>query len=133
MKHLIKAVLLGFVMSLAVSSAFAYENDLDTAISKAKANGKMLFVMFGREACGNCQHLKKMIKSGAVDLKVNKYVIADINCDNKKQSAVFYKRFSVSGNMLPFVVIAKPDGTMITSRTGYGEAAEYNNMIKGAK
>jgi len=133
MKHLIKAVLLGFVMSLAVSAAFAYENDLDTAISKAKANGKMLFVMFGREACGNCQHLKKMIRSGAVDLKVNKYVIADINCDNKKQSAAFYKRFSVSGDMLPCVVIAKPDGTMITSRTGYGEAAEYNRMIKGAK
>lgn len=133
MRNIVKALLASFVLSLTVSSAFAWENDLDTALSKAKASGKMLFVMFGREACGNCQHLKKMIKSGAVDIKVNKYVIADINCDDKKQSAVFYKRFSVSGNMLPFVVIAKPDGTMIASKTGYGDAVEYNKMIKSAK
>jgi thioredoxin-related protein len=133
MKHLIKALLLGLVLSFTVSTAFAWENDLDQAISKAKANGKMLFVMFGREACGNCQHLKKMIKSGAVDVKANRFVIADINCDNQKQGAAFYKRYSVNGNTLPFVVIAKPDGTMITSRTGYGEAAEYNKFIKSAK
>ncbi|MFA5165114.1 MAG: thioredoxin family protein [Candidatus Omnitrophota bacterium] len=134
MRKIVKALLASFVLSLVVSgTAFAWENDLNTAISKAKANGKMVFIMFGREACGNCQHLKKMIRSGAVDIKVNKFVIADINCDDKKQSAVFYKKYSVNGNYLPFVVIAKPDGTMITSKTGYGEAAEYNNMIKSAK
>ncbi|MFA5317375.1 MAG: thioredoxin family protein, partial [Dehalococcoidales bacterium] len=131
-KHLIKVLLVGMVLSLTASTAFAWENDLEQAIAKSKASGKMLFIMFGREACGNCQHLKKMIKSGAVDIKINKFVIADINCDNKKQSAVFYKRYSVSGNMLPFVVIAKPDGTMINSRTGYAEAAEYNKLIKDA-
>ncbi|MFA6356653.1 MAG: thioredoxin family protein [Candidatus Omnitrophota bacterium] len=133
MKHLIKVLLVGMVLSLTASTAFAWENDLEQAITKSKASGKMLFIMFGREACGNCQHLKKMIKSNDVVVRVSQFVIADINCDNEKQSKAFYKRYSVSGNMLPFVVIARSDGSMITSRTGYAEAAEYNKFIKGAK
>lgn len=133
MKHLIKVLLVGMVLSLTASTAFAWENDLEQALHEAKASGKMLFVMFGREGCGNCKHLKKMIKSGSVDVEVNKFVIADINCDDKKQSAVFYKRYTVNGSYLPFVVIARPDGTMISSRAGFAEATEYNNFIKAAK
>ena len=75
-----------------------------------------------------------MVKTGTVSLKVNQFVIADINCDDKKQSAAFSKRYSsVSGSMLPFVVITRPDGTMLVSRTGYGEAADYRNLIKEAE
>ena len=133
MKHLVKVILASLVLSFTFSHAFAYENDLDQAIAKAKANGKMAFIIFGREACGNCQHLKKLIKEGAVNLRVNQYVIADINCDDRKQSDSFYKRYSVSGDYLPFVVITKPDGTMLVSRSGYGETADYQKLIKEAE
>ena len=133
MKLFLKIFLATLFLVFTFSHAFAWENDLDQAIAKAKANNKMLFIMYGRQACGNCQHLKKMVKNGTVDLKVNRYVIANINCDSKKQKASFYKRYSVTGNTLPFVVIAKPDGTMLVSRTGYGKAADYRDLIKKAE
>lgn len=134
MKHIIKIFLVSLVLSFTFTHAFAWENDLEEAVSKAKVNGKMLFVIYGREACGNCQHLKKMVRDGTVSLKVNQFVIADINCDDKKQSASFYKRYSsVSGSYLPFVVVTRSDGTIIASRTGYGAAADYQNLIKEAE
>lgn len=133
MNKLLKVFLATLLLTFTFSHAFAWENDLGQAIAKAKANNKMLFIMYGREACGNCQHLKKMIKGGDVEIKINAFIVADINCDNQKQKAAFYKRYSVSGNTLPFVVIAKPDGTMLVSRTGYGKAVDYRNLIKEAE
>lgn len=134
MKKLLRIFLATLLLTFIFSHAFAWENNLEQAIAKAKANNKMLFIMYGREACGNCQHLKKMIKGGTVNLEVNQFVIADINCDDKKQSPAFYKRYSsVSGSYLPFVVITRPDGTMLVSRTGYGKAADYQNLIQDAK
>ena len=134
MKMLLKVFLATLLLSFTFSHVFAWESNLEQAISKAKASGKMLFVIYGREACGNCQHLKKMIKDGAVSLKANQFVIADINCDDKKNSPAFYKRYSsVRGSYLPFVVITRPDGTMLASRTGYGEADDYQKLIKEAE
>jgi len=134
MKVFLKIFLATLLFTFTFSHAFAWENNLEQAISKAKASNKMLFVIYGREACGNCQHLKKMIKDGAVSLKVNQFVIADINCDDKKQSPAFYKRYSsVRGSYLPFVVITRPDGTLLLSRTGYGKADDYQKLTKEAE
>ena len=134
MKKFLKIFLAALLLTITFSHAFAWETDLEQAVSKAKVNGKMLFVIFGREACGNCQHLREMVKGGTVSLRVNQFVIADINCDDKKQSTAFYKRYSsVKGSVLPFVVITKPDGAMLVYRTGYGEAADYQNLIKEAE
>ncbi|MFA5340087.1 MAG: thioredoxin family protein [Candidatus Omnitrophota bacterium] len=133
MKKLLKIFLASLALTFTFSHAFAWENDLEQAASRAKANRKMIFVILGREACTNCQHLKKMIRTNAVNLKADRYIIADINCDNKKQNTDFFKRYSVGGKTLPFVVIARPDGTMLVSRTGYGEAADYQKLIKEAE
>lgn len=134
MKHLIKVMLVSLVLSFAVSCAFAWENDLDQAIVNAKANGKLLFIMYGREACGNCQHLREMIKEEKVKLSGSEFIVLDLNCDNEKEGVSFQKKYSsIGGGYLPFVVIAKPDGTMIVSRKGYGEAADYQNLIQDAK
>ncbi len=132
MKHLAKALMVGFVLSF-VFSAVCSAADLNQSISAAKRANKKLFIMFGRQACGNCQHLKKLIRDGSVKISNSEFIIVDMNCDDKSQSQAFYKRYSVNGNYLPFVVIARSDGTQITSRAGYGEAADYNNLIKAAK
>lgn len=106
--------------------------DLPTALEKAKAEGKMLFVQMGREACSNCQALKAMIKSNQVKLADSKYVYADVNCDDPATNKLFSSKFDVKGNMLPFVAIASADGTKLAGRSGYGTAKDFEELIREA-
>lgn len=131
---------LGFLIALSsvflTSSAFSKSDaltDLDAALEKAKTEKKMLFVQYGRENCGNCQTLKGYIRTHALRLPESQFVYADLNCDDKAVSKAFSSKFKVEGNTLPFVVIAGPDGKQLASMTGYGSAAEYQNLIKQAK
>ena len=107
--------------------------DLKSALETAQGQGKMLFVQYGREACGNCQALKGMIASREVQLSESKYVYADVNCDDAKTSALFRKQFKVEGSTLPFVVVAASDGTQLAARSGYGSADEYASLLRDAQ
>lgn len=108
-------------------------NDLDAALAKAKAEQKMLFVQYGREACGNCQALKKMIAEKDVRLAESKFVYADVNCDDAATSQAFKSKFKVEGKTLPFVVISDPEGKQLAARTGYGSAKEWEELIRQAQ
>jgi len=81
----------------------------------------------------NCQALHAMVEKKDVRLPKTAFVIVDLNCDDPAVSKEFRERFTVTGNTLPFVVIAKPDGTQVTSRTGYATAAEFNDFIRDAR
>jgi thioredoxin-related protein len=107
--------------------------DINEALTKAQAEKKMVFLQYGREACGNCQALKSMIKSGRVQLSASKFVYADVNCDDPATSKAFAEKFKVSGSTLPFVVIAAADGRQLAARSGYGTDAEFNKLIRDAQ
>jgi thioredoxin-like negative regulator of GroEL len=106
--------------------------DLDQALEQAKTGKKMLFIQYGREKCGNCQALKGYIAKNAVRLDKDKFIYVDLNCDDQAASAAFGKRFKVSGNTLPFVVIADAEGKQLAGRTGFGQPAEYKKFISQA-
>ncbi len=107
--------------------------DLKSALETAQGQNKMLFVQYGREACSNCQALKGMISKGDVRLSENKFVYADLNCDDAKTSALFSKQFKVEGSTLPFVVVTAPDGTQLAARSGYGSADDYAGLLRDAQ
>ena len=107
--------------------------DLDKALKDAKAGNKMLFIQYGREACGNCQHLKKLISSGKVTLNSEEFIYADLDCDNPKIGKKFYGMFNVSGSTLPFVVIADSSGKQLASMSGYADENAYMGLIKQAR
>jgi thioredoxin-related protein len=109
------------------------ETDLEKAFQTAKTDQKLLFVLYGREACGNCQALRRMVADRSVRLPDKEYVYADVSCDNPKQSATFYKAFKVEGSMLPFVAIADPDGKQLASRSGYGSADDFEALLRQAR
>ena len=132
MKARLLITVLAFAMSAAAHAGPAKVTDINQALTKSKEEGKMLFLQFGREACGNCQALKGYIKAGSVQLSGSKFVYADVNCDDSATSKAFYSKFKVKGTTLPFVVIASPDGTQLASRTGYGSPQEYAALIKEA-
>jgi thioredoxin-related protein len=114
-----------------VLSAPSANSDLETALEKAKASGKPLFIQYGRETCGHCQALKSYIKEGTVS--IDNFVYVDLDCDNETVRKQFKELFTVSGNILPFVVIADSNGKQITSRSGNGTPEEYKAMIEKAK
>ena len=123
-------------IALIATAAFAATpkiTDVNEALSKAQTENKMVFMQYGREACGNCQALKAMIKGGKVHLSPSKFVYADVNCDDPATSKAFSSKFKVSGSTLPFVIIAAPDGRQLAARTGYGSAVEFEKLIKDAE
>jgi thioredoxin-related protein len=107
--------------------------NVNTALEKAKAENKMLFLQYGREACGNCQTLKSYIKGNDVRLSESKFIYADVNCDDPATSQAFKSKFKVEGSTLPFVVVAGPDGTQLAARSGYGTARDYEDLIRDAQ
>ncbi|MDB6075333.1 MAG: Thioredoxin-related protein [Verrucomicrobiaceae bacterium] len=131
MKTIIAALAL-FITGAAMAGGPKPVTDLNAALAKAKAEGKMLFVQMGRENCGNCQALKAMIKSNQVRLSDSKFVYADVNVDDSATNRLFSAKFDVKGNVLPFVAIASPDGTKLVGRSGYGSAKEFDDLIREA-
>ena len=120
------------------ASAFAaaeYETDLKKAIDAAQSQNKMMFVIYGREACGNCQATKAMIKSRQIKVTDSKFVLVDLNCDDKSVSSEFNKRYGKEGfgNTLPFVVVADSAGNALASSGGYKSADEWEKILKAAQ
>lgn len=132
-KFAITAALLVFCNAFALAGGPDKITDINAALEKAKAENKMVFMQYGREACGNCQALKKMISSKSLRLSESKFVYADVNCDDSATSQIFKSKFKVSGNTLPFVVVVAPDGTQLAARTGYGTEKEYEDIIRDAQ
>ena len=108
-------------------------NDLEKAVTEAASQKKTLFVVYGREACGNCRALHDLIDTKKLTLPKSQYLIADINCDDSVQKKAFRARYTVDGKTLPFVVVAAPTGEMLASRSGYGTLPEYTALLRDAK
>lgn len=128
-------ILLIILLNLDLTHAKTAEplTDLNSALEKAKAEGKMLFIQYGRDRCGNCQALKALIAQRKVKLLDSEFVYVDLDCDAEETKKLFYRRYKVEGRMLPWVVIADSEGNQIMARSGYGTAEEFNMMIKEAR
>jgi thioredoxin-related protein len=140
MEGYMKAIIVfGTVMLLTIMAGVAHAkapqaiNDLQTALETAKSEGKLLFIQYGRETCGNCRALKSYITSGQLRLPQDKYVYVDMNCDDANARQAFRNQFKVNGNMLPFVVIADSDGKQLAGRAGYGKPQDFAQLIRDAK
>lgn len=133
MKTCFLTALACFCFTIALAAGPEKVTDINVALEKAKAENKMVFMQYGREACGNCQALKGYIKGRELRLPESKFVYADVNCDDPATNKLFKEKFKVSGNMLPFVVVAGPDGSQLAGRAGYGTAKEYEDLIRDAQ
>ena len=133
MKRTILLTLSALLLNLTAFAKTEALTELPAALEKAKTEKKLIFVEYGREACGNCQALKKYIMSHALNLPESQFVYVDLNCDNVASSKPFNDKFKVQGNVLPFVVIADSEGNQLASRTGYGTPVDYQSLLKEAK
>jgi thioredoxin-related protein len=136
---MIKQLIAVFLLLIA-STSFAAERkmltDLSTAIETASKSDKLIFIKYGREACGNCQSLKALINERKVKLFDSEFVLVDLNCDDKEVSREFYSKYQAllkDAKTLPFVVVAKSDGTPIAAISSYNDAKAYNKFVADAK
>ena len=134
MKTRLVTSLLAVLASFTVFAACpAKLTDINEALAKAKSENKMLFLQYGRDACGNCQALRTLVASHKLQLSPSKFVYADVNCDDAATSKVFREKFKVSGTTLPFVVVVSPEGEQLAGRTGYGDIAEFSKLLRDAQ
>lgn len=135
--HPMKTRLITALVALCATLSFAADRDkltdINAGLEQAKSENKLLFIQYGREACSNCQALKGYIKKKDVRLSESKYVYVDANCDDSATSKVFREKFKVERGMLPFVVVAAPDGTQLAGKAGYGSASDYEDLLKDAQ
>ncbi len=122
------------IASTVLASPPEWGTDVSKALSQAKKENKMGFILMGREACGNCQATKKLVNEAKVPVTAEKFVIADINVDDPRDSAEFERKFKGEkfGNTLPFVVITGPNGKAVASYSGFKRAEELTTMINEA-
>ncbi len=136
MKSILALATLAIVLTVsAFGAAAGYESDLGKAQALAQSQNKMMFVIFGREACENCQATKAMIKSHQIRVTESKFVLVDLNCDDSKVSADFTRRYSKEnfGEMLPFVVVTDSAGNALASSGGPKDAAEWEKILHAAQ
>lgn len=136
-KHLIASlVILLAITTTSVAAERKMLTDLPTAIETATKGDKLIFITYGREACGNCRSLKKLINERKVKLFDSEFVLVDLDCDDKAVSRQFYDKYRAllkDAKTLPFVVVAKADGTPISGISSYKDANAYNKFIADAK
>ena len=106
--------------------------DFDAALTQAKQANKLVFIIYGRDTCHNCQALKGYINSNELDLPAQQFVCVFLNCDDPADQTAFRSHYTVTGATLPFVVIAAPGGSMLVSRTGFGATADFQTLIANA-
>jgi thioredoxin-related protein len=106
--------------------------DIKAAMRQAYAEKKMLFILYGRNTCPNCQALRRYIDNGEVQLDLQKFVYSDINCDDSETNEEFRYRFKAPGTVLPIVVIADSNAQLLSTRSGYGKPEEFNKLIQDA-
>ncbi len=110
--------------------------DLPAAITTAAKDNKLIFIQYGREACGNCQSLKRLINARKVKLFDSEFVLVELDCDNKEVARAIngkYRALLGDARTLPFVVVAKSDGTPVAAISSYQDADAYNKFIIDAK
>jgi thioredoxin-related protein len=123
------------VTSPIMAEAPAFQKDLMKTVHAATKENKMAFILLGREACGNCQATKKMIREGKIPVTTDAFVAADLNVDDRRVQADFTRKYQKEkfGSTLPFVVITDSHGKALASSGGYKSPEAWTALIEDAK
>lgn len=114
-------------------SAPAGQSSLDLARAKAKAEGKMLFVEYGWDKCGNCKNFRRLLANNQVMVPESEFVMVNVHPREGSDRTKFTEYFGIKQGVYPRIVITSPDGQILGSRFGYGAAKQYNDLISEAK
>ncbi len=127
------------IATLAASPLLAeapdFQKDLQKTVHAATKDNKMAFILLGREACGNCNATKAMIREGKIPVTTDTFVAADLNIDDRRVQSAFMQKYSKEkfGNTLPFVVITDSKGKALASSGGFKSPEQWSALIEDAR
>ena len=126
---LISITLLFFVNTIVLANNLTIENNLITALSKAKKQNKLVLMMYSAEWCPECEYMKEVVFK---DSKVNKYLqknyiilILDVQKDKLP------KGFTHVG--IPVFFIIDRNGKELHKIIGGSKADKFLKKLKGLK
>jgi hypothetical protein len=119
------------------SGAFHWIPSLAQARETARAQGKLIFLETGRDACGNCQALKnKIIPQPSVASELGAIAVGYYDdCDRDPNSAAYrvLKDNLPSAVMLPLVGWVTPDMRWVYGFSGHRDEARFRQDIATAR
>jgi hypothetical protein len=105
---------------------------LADAQAAAKREGKLVFIEYGRQVCGNCRALAESVLPAA-DVKARLAALAvglAADCDAPENAVEQLMRANLSGaSALPFVAFVTHDGRWVTGYAGYKDTAGFLKVL----
>lgn len=122
---------------VAYSREFVWAGSLDEARRIARQQGKMVFIETGRDACGNCQELKrKIIPSAGVYSALGEVAVGYYDdCERDPNSEAFRALMAQlpRAMILPLVGFFTPDMRWVHGFSGHTDEAKFLGDIATAK
>lgn len=115
--------------------ALAWQTKFSDAKAAAKVADKLIFVEYGRAACGNCRALAESVLTTAkVKERIGALAIGlAADCDEPESDLQTLLRTNLpDAKTLPFVAFLTPEGTWVDGGSGYQDVAEMLAMIERA-
>lgn len=103
---------------------------VESALAKAKGEGKLVMLKFTAEWCGPCQDMKKAIDAGRFTKQLDKMVFVEVDSDLEANAPV-YEKYHPEG-AIPFVLVLRPDGSRVDEVLGYDTTVGFEAFLEGA-
>ena len=109
-----------------------WQTTLDAAKAAAKSANKIVFLQYGREACGNCRALaEQVLPSSGIKSRLGGMAVGlASDCDKPDETVRNVLREKLPGaSTLPFVGFLTADGLWIDGFSGYKDEAEVAAVL----
>jgi thioredoxin-like negative regulator of GroEL len=104
---------------------------LEGGLEQAKRSGRMIFVEFGRKACGDCRTLveKQLIDPAVADKLNSHFVTVSADADSDDDAIMELAMQVEDASMLPFVMFADAEGQFLDGFSGLGSVKDLAAMM----
>lgn len=122
-------MIFALVMSILNADSLNWENNLDSAILKAKAQKKNIMIMIESDHCRWCH---KMHDTTLSDPKVKKALSGYISVKMDRDNPILLKNFpAVAG--VPTILFITPSKKILTTALGYVESYDFMSYLRDAE
>lgn len=110
----------------------AWHTRWSDALAQAAREDKLVFVEFGREACGLCRSLVQSVvpRPDVAPLLQRHFVALASDCDDPEDEVVDLAERLEDAQMLPFVLFADPRGQFLEGSSGSVAPANFVKTLQ---
>jgi thioredoxin-related protein len=109
-----------------------WHTDLPSALQRAKNEGKLLFIEYGRERCGQCRALVQSVvpRPEIARLLRAHFVALAADCDEAEDAVEALAGQLEDATMLPFVLFTDASGKFLEGSSGGVDAGALQRTLE---